>query len=115
MQKCPSGNLGDVSLDVLLSATDLIYNNRFSASESQNGLIFNTKFANINFPRVRNANNAARRNLDISHQQNYSFSFSRRYFQGNGETCRTEKIQKRGIVLHDNENIILLLSFDGKI
>ena len=53
MQKCPSGNLGDVSLDVLLSATDLIYNNRFSASESQNGLIFNMNFANINFPRVR--------------------------------------------------------------
>ena len=53
MQKGPSGNLGDVSLDVLLSATDLIYNNRFSASKSQNGLIFNMKFANINFPRVR--------------------------------------------------------------
>ena len=53
MQKCPSGNLGDVSLDVLLSATYLIYNNRFSASESQSGLIFNMKFANINFPRVR--------------------------------------------------------------
>ena len=52
MQKCPSGNLGDVSLDVLLSATDLIYNNRFSASESQNGLIFNLKVANINFPWV---------------------------------------------------------------
>ena len=31
------------------------------------------------------------------------------------ESVRTEIIQKRGIGFHDDENLILLLIFDGKI
>ena len=51
------------------------------------------------------------------HQQNNSFSFTRRYFQGNSETCRTEIIEKLGIGFHDNESFLLslLLIFYGNI
>ena len=59
------------------------------------------------------ANKDARRNLDTYHQQNNYFSFTRRYLLGNSETCRTEIIQKLGIGFHDNENLSLLLIFDG--
>ena len=86
---------------------------RFSRPESQNGLSFNLKFANINFLHVRKQ--SFTENLDTSHQQDNSFSLTRRYFQGNSETCLTEIIQKRGIVFHDNENLTLLLISDGKI
>ena len=55
--------------------------------EAQTTLIFNLKFANINFPRVR---------LDTFHEQKDSFSSTKRYFQGKSEARRTEIIKKMG-------------------
>ena len=78
-------------------------------SESQTALIFNLKFANINFSRVT-ANEAAWRNLDTFHWTEKFFFSTERYFQSNSdrEAHRTEIIQKWGIGFQDN-------IFDGNI
>ena len=78
-------------------------------SESQTALIFNLKFANINFPRVRK-----RSRMEKFGQRN-SFSSAKRYFQGNGEARRTEIIEKWGIGFQDNKNLSSLLIFEGNI
>ena len=85
-------------------------------SESQTALIFNLKFANINFSRVT-ANEAAWRNLDTFHWTEKFFFSTERYFQGNSdrEAHRTEIIQKWGIGFQDNKNLNSLLIFDGNI
>ena len=61
-------------------------------SESQTALIFNLKFANINFPRVRKRSSMEK----FGHfpWTENSFSPAKRYFQGNSEARRTEIIQK---------------------
>ena len=82
-------------------------------SKSQNALIFNLKFANINF--LVFANEAVWRNLDTFHEQKNSFSSTRGYFQGNSEARRTEIIQKWGIGFQDNKNLSSLLIIDGNI
>ena len=58
-------------------------------SESQTALIFNVKFANINFPRVRKRSRMEKFGLDSFHEQKNSFSSTKRYFQGNSEARRT--------------------------
>ena len=82
-------------------------------SESQTALIFNLKFANINFPRVRKRSRME--NLDSFHEQKNSFSSTKRYFQGNSEARRTGIIQKWGIGFLGNNNLSSLLIFDGNI
>ena len=72
-------------------------------SESQTALIFNPKFAKINW------------NLDTFNEQKNSSSSTKRYFQGNSEARRTEIIQKWGIGFQDNKNFSSLLIFDGNI
>ena len=61
------------------------------------------------------ANETARRNLDTFHEQKNSFSYTKRYFQGNGEARRTEIIQKWGMGFQDNKNLSSLLIFDGNV
>ena len=82
-------------------------------SESQTALIFNLKFANINFPRVRKGSRMEK----FGHfpRPENSFSSTRRYFQGNSEARRTEIIQKWGIGFQDNKNLSSLLIIDGNI
>ena len=81
-------------------------------SDSQTALIFNLKFANINFPRVRKL--SVWRNLDTFHEQKNSSSSTRTYFQGNSE-AKLEIIQKWGIGFQDNKNLCSLLIIDGNI
>ena len=78
-------------------------------SESQTALIFNMKFANINFLRVRKRSRMEK----FGHEQKTYFSSTRRYFQGNSEACRTELIQKSGIGFPDNKNLSSLPIIDG--
>ena len=82
-------------------------------SECQTSLIFNLKFANINFPRIRKRSRMAK--FGHFHEQKNSFSSTRTYFQGNSEARRTEIIQKWGIGFQDNKNLSSLLIFDGNI
>ena len=82
-------------------------------SESQTALIFNLKFANINFPRVRKRSRMEK--FGHLHEQKNSFSSTRTYFQGNSEARRTEIIQKWGIGFQDNKNVSSLLITDGNI
>ena len=82
-------------------------------SESQTALIFNPKFANINFPRVRKQS-LMEKFGHFALTEN-SFSSTKRYFQGNSEARRTEIIQKWGIGFQDNKNLNSLLIFDGNI
>ena len=49
----------------------------------------------------------------ISMRLTENYKFGKTHFSL--ESVRTEIIQKRGIVFHDDENLILLLIFDGKI
>ena len=83
-------------------------------SESQTALIFNLKFANINFSRVT-ANEAAWRNLDTFHWTEKFFFSTERYFQGNSEARRAEIIKKWGIGFQDDKNLSSLLIFEGNI
>ena len=82
-------------------------------SESRTALIFNLKFANISFPRVRKRGHVEI--LDTFHEQKNSFSSTRTHFQGNSKARRTEIIQKWGIVFQDNKNLSSLLIIDGNI
>ena len=82
-------------------------------SESQTALIFNLKFFNINFPRVRKRSRVEKFGL-FPWTEN-CFSSTKRYFQGNSEAHRTEIIQKCGIGFQDNKNLSSLLIFDGNI
>ena len=82
-------------------------------SESQTALVFNLKFANINFPRVRKRSHMEK--FGHFHEQKNSFSSTKRYFQDNSEAHRTEIIQKWGIGFQDNKNLSSLLIFDGNI
>ena len=61
-------------------------------SESQTALIFNLKFANINFPRVRKRSRMKKLGHVLLTEN--SFSSTKRYFQGNSEARRPEIIQK---------------------
>ena len=61
------------------------------------------------------ANKAARRNLDTFHQQNNSSSFTRRYFQSNIKTRRTDVIQKRRTGFYGDKNFNLVVVFCGII
>ena len=63
-----------------------------SESSPQTALVFNLKFANINFPRVRKQ--SCMEKFDTFHEQKNSFSSTKRYFQGNSEARRTEIIKK---------------------
>ena len=65
--------------------------------KSKTALIFNLKFANINFPCVRKWSRMDK--LDSFHEHKNHFSFTRRYFQDNSEAPKTEIIQKCGIAL----------------
>ena len=79
----------------------------------QTTLIFNLKFANINFPRVRKRSRMEK----FGHfpwTEKFFFS-TKRYFQGNGEARRTEIIQKWGMGFQDNKNLSSLLIFDRNI
>ena len=82
-------------------------------SESQTALIFNLKFANINFPRVRKRSRMEK----FGHfaRTEKFFTSTRIYFQGNSEARRTKIIQKWGIGFQDNKNLNSLLIFDGHI
>ena len=70
-------------------------------SESQTALIFNLKFANINFPRVRKQSRMEK----FGHFQwtKNSSSNTKRYFQGNSEARRTEIIKKWWIGFQDDK------------
>ena len=74
---------------------------------SLTSLIFNLKFANLNFPRVRKQSRMEK----FGHipWTEKIFSLTRRYFQGNGETIPTEMIQTWGIGFQDNKNLSSLL------
>ena len=74
-------------------------------SESQTALIFNLKFANINFPRVRKRSRLRMEKLGLFPGPENSFSSTQRYFQGNSEARRTEIIQNWGIGIQDNKNL----------
>ena len=82
-------------------------------SESQTGLIFNLKFANINFPRVRKQSRMEK----FGHfQWTEKFSSStKRYFQGNSEARRSEIIRKMRDSFQDDKNLSSLLIFDSNI
>ena len=61
-------------------------------SESQTALIFNLKFANINFPRVRKRSRMEKFGLFPWTEK--FFSSTKSYFQDNSEARRTEIIKK---------------------
>ena len=61
-------------------------------SESQTALIFNLKFANLNFPRVRKRSRMEK--FEHLPWTENSFSSTRKHFQGNSEARRTEIIEK---------------------
>ena len=82
-------------------------------SESQTAIIFNLKFANINFPRVRKRSRMEK--FGLFPWKEKLFFFHWKYFQGNGEARRTEIIEKWGIGFQDNKNLSSLLIFDGNI
>ena len=63
-----------------------------SESSPQTALVFNLRFANINFPRVRKQSRMEK--FDTFHEQKNSFSSLKRYFQGDSEARRTEIIKK---------------------
>ena len=65
---------------------------RFSMSESETTLVFNLKFANINFPRVRKRSRMEK--FEHLPWTENSFSSTRKHFQGNSEARRTEIIEK---------------------
>ena len=61
-------------------------------SESETTLVFNLKFANINFPRVRKRSRMEK--FEHLPWTENSFSSTRKHFQGNSEARRTEIIEK---------------------
>ena len=63
---------------------------RFSMSESRIALVFNLKFANIDFPKLHGAEIWS----DTFHEQKKSFSSTRIYSLGNREAPRSEIIKK---------------------
>ena len=71
---------------------------RFSMSESQTALIFNLKFANINFPHVRKRS-SMKKFGHFPWTENFFF------FQRNSEARRTEIIQKWWIGFQDSKNL----------
>ena len=81
--------------------------------DSQTALIFNLKFTNINFPRVRKRSRMEKFGHFLWSEK--LFSFTKRYFQGNSDTRHTEIIQKWRIGFQDNKNLSSLLIFDGNI
>ena len=82
-------------------------------SESQTVLIFNLKFANINFPRVRNR--SCMEKFGLFPWTEKLFSSTKKYFQGQSEARRTEIIKEWGVGFQDDENLSSLLIFDGNI
>ena len=85
-------------------------------SESQTALIFNLKFANINFPCAHKWSRMEKFGPFPWTEKFFFFHFFFfHFFQDNSKARRTVLIQKWRIGFQDNKKLSLLLIFNGNI